>query len=179
MNTLCRSGWSLGGVMLERKEQLLEQIQYAFSEVERGDGISLHEASAMDDYASEAERQLARLKDADAHWTEVPDEHISQNHAVFSFLDIKGHRYYAPAFMSWLIRTGYDTSSNSAESAQFAFDPWGKVEGGHHYPPHEIFTPAQCKCIAQYLLYIYEQLDEKSCCSTAKEYFDAYWAKFL
>lgn len=165
--------------MLERKEQLLKQIRLAFSAVERGDAISLHEASAIDDYASEPERKSARLKDIDRHWTEVPDEHISENHSVFSFLDIKGHLYYAPAYMSWLIRTGYDTSSNSAESAQFAFDPWGKVEGGHHYRPHEIFTETQCKCIAQYLAYIYEVLDEESCCSTAKEYLDAYWEKFL
>lgn len=161
------------------KEKLIEQIRKAFSGVTLGDGISLHEATAIDGYASEAVRKAARLKDANTHWSEVPDEHIAANYSVFSFFDIKGHIYYAPAYMLWLLRTGYDTPSNSVESAQYAFDPWGKYEGNRRYRPHEIFTPEQCACIAQYLLYIYEVLDEESCCSTAKDYLDSYWSNFL
>lgn len=165
--------------MHARKEQLLQQIQRAFANVARGDGISLHEATAIDNYASDSEREAARLKDIEAHWEGVPDEHIASNDTVFSFLDIKGHVYYAPAYMSWLIRTGYDTPSNSVECAQSAFNPWGKYERDHRYRPHEMFTPEQCTCIAQYLLYICEILDENSCCSTAKEYLDTYWSRFL
>lgn len=165
--------------MAIEKEQLLIQIQRAFGKVTRSDGISLHEATAIDDYASDAIRKAARLKDVDTHWSEVPDEHIAANYSVFSFLDIKGHVYYAPAYMSWLVRTGYDTQSNSVECAQYAFDPRGKYEGNRRYTPDEMFTPEQCACIAQYLLYIYEVLDGDSCCSTAKEYLDSYWSKFL
>ena len=165
--------------MALEKEHLLSQIQSAFSNVTRDGGISLHEATAIDNYALEPERKTARLKDIDSHWTCVPDEHIATNDTVFSFLDIKGHVYYAPAYMSWLLRTGYDTQSNSVECAQYAFNPWGKYEGNHHYSPQEMFTPEQCACIAQYLLYIYEVLDEKSSCSTAKEYLESFWSKFL
>ena len=161
------------------KENLLRQIQTAFANTNRGDGVTLHEATAIDDYAQDDARAVARLKDTDTHWNEVPDAHIASNSSVFSFLDIKGHVYYAPAYMSWLIRTGYNTPSNSVESAQFAFDPWGKVEGSHRHRPHEMFSPEQCACIAQYLLYVYQVLDGESCCSTAKEYLDAYWHKFL
>lgn len=161
------------------KEHLLIQIQRTFANVTRGDAISLHEATAIDDYASDAIRKAARLKESDAHWSEVPDEHIADNYSVFSFLDIKGHVYYAPAYMSWFLRTGYDTPSNSVECAQYAFNPWGKTEGGRRYRPHEMFSPEQCACIAQYLLYIYEVLDGESCCSTAKKYLDSYWSKFL
>lgn len=161
------------------KAQLLRQIENAFARTLRGDGVSLHEAEAIDDHASDAERRAARLKDGDTHWREVPDEDIARHSAVFSFLDLRGHVYYAPAYMCWLLRTGYDTPSNSVESAQFAFDPWGKYEAGHHYKPAEMFTPEQCACIAHYLNYVYTVLDEESCCSTAKDYLDAYWSRFL
>lgn len=165
--------------MAIEKEQLVRQIQRAFASVTRSNGISLHEAAAIDDYASDAIRKAARLKDVDTHWSEVPDEHIAANDSVFSFLDIKGHVYYAPAYMLWLLRAGYDTPSNSVEGAQSAFNPWGKYEGNRRYRPNEMFTPEQCTCIAQYLLYIYEVLDDDSCCSTAKEYLDSYWSRFL
>jgi len=161
------------------KEELIEKIRQAFSDVALGDGISLHEATAIDGYASEAVRKAARLKDANTHWSEVPDEHIAANDTVFSFLDIKGHVYYAPAYMLWLLRTGYETQSNSVECAQYAFDPCGKHEGGRRHRPHEMFNPEQCACIAQYLLHVYEVLDEESCCSTAKGYLESYWSKFL
>ena len=133
-------------------ELALEQSATASSargDVTRGDGISLHEATAIDDYASEAERRIARAKDVDTHWSQVPDEHIARHDTVFSFLDIKGHVYYAPAFMSWLVRTGYGTPSNSVDSAQYAFNPWGKHEGGARRLPHDMFTAEQCACIAR------------------------------
>lgn len=161
------------------KAQLLALIQTAFADVHRGEGISLHEATAIDDYASDAERKSARLKDTDTHWSQVPDEHIARHDTVFSFLDVKGHVYYAPAFMSWLLRTGYDTPSNSVESAQNAFNPWGKHEGGKRWRPQDMFTPEQCACIAQYLLYIAEVMDADTCCSTAREHLDSYWHQFL
>jgi len=109
----------------------------------------------------------------------VPDADIAANDAVFSILDLKGHVYYAPTYMVWFIRTGYDTDSNSVEAAQRAFNPWGKTEGGRRYRPHEMFSPEQCACIAQYLHYVDEVLDGTSGGSTAREYLDAYWAQFL
>lgn len=161
------------------KTELVTLIEHAFANVSRGDGISLHEAAAIDDHASEAIRKAARLKDVDAHWREVPDQHIAAHDAVFSFLDIKGHVYHAPAYMLWFLRTGYDTRSNSVMFAQSAFNPWGKHEGGSRHRPHDMFTPAQCACIAQYHLYVSEVLDGDSSCSTAREYLDAYWSRFL
>jgi hypothetical protein len=164
---------------MNRKERLLQQIKEAFDGVDRVGAISMHEATALDDYASAAERVKARELDTDTCWQEVPDEHIARHYSIFSFLDVKGHVYYAPAYMSWLVRVGYDTDSNSTESAQFAFNPWGKHQGGTHHKPHDMFTEPQCKAIAAYLLYVYEVLDEGSCCSTAKPYLERYWASYL
>jgi len=164
---------------MDRKAYILALIEQAFDGVSREGGVSLHEASAIDDGASSAERLVARMKDVDARWQDVPDEHIARSESVFSFVDIKGHVYYAPAYMSWLVRTGYDTESNSVDSAQYAFNPWGKHEAQRRYRPHDMFTPEQCHCIAQYLLYVNDVLDAGTCAATAQEYLDAYWSRCL
>lgn len=164
---------------MDRQAALLQQIHEAFDGVGRDDGITLHEATAIDNYACASARQAARNLDKESRWQDVPDQHIAQNDSVFSFLDIKGHVYYAPAYMSWLIRTGYDTQSNSVESAQSAFNPWGKVEAGRRHKPHDMFSQRQCQAIAAYLLYVHEVLDQGAGCSTAKPFLDQYWDRYL
>ncbi|WP_374673276.1 DUF6714 family protein [Ideonella sp.] len=161
------------------QEDMLRRIRRAFADVRRGEGISLHEAVAIDDHASPAQREAARRLDTDRHWSEVPDAHIASHASVFSFLDLRGHVYYAPAYMSWMVRHGHTTESNSVEAAENAFHPWGKWEDGRRHLPDEMFSAAQCACIAQYLQYVYEVIDERWCFSTAKEYLDAYWHRYL
>ncbi|MCE4554794.1 DUF6714 family protein [Roseateles cellulosilyticus] len=162
----------------ERRDRLLQMIHEAFADVRLGGGVTLHEATAIDDHASPAERQAARRLDAAERWQDVPDEHIERNSSVFSFLDVEGHRFYAPAYMCWLLRTGHDTASNSTEAAQQAFHPWGVLDGASYRKPHDIYTPAQCRAIAHYLLYVYEVLDEEGC-SLVKESLDRYWRQYL
>ena len=163
---------------MDRKARLLDQIHEAFGSVQLGDGVTLHEATAIDDYATPAQRQAARQLDTARRWQDVPDEHIAKHCSVFSFLDVKGHVFYTPAYMCWLLRTGYDTPSNSTEAAHAALNPWGKHEGGRQLKPHDMFSPAQCQAIAQYLLYIYEVLDEEGL-SSVKEPLDRYWSQYL
>ena len=108
----------------------------------------------------------------------MPDEHIAGHDAVFSYLGVKGHLFYAPAYMCWLLRHGYDTDSNSTAAAQQAFHPQGILDGGIYRQPDSIYTRAQCHAIAHYLLYVYEVLDEEGL-SLVKEPLDRYWSQFL
>ena len=163
---------------MDRRDRVLKLIHDAFKDVQLGDGVTLHEATAIDNYASLAERQAARRLDTARRWQDVPDEHIARHYSVFSFLDVKGHVFYAPAYMCWLLRTGYDTESNSTEAAQQAFHPWGVFDGIEYRKPHEIYTPEQCRAVAHYLLYVYEVLDEEGC-SLVKEPLDQYWRQHL
>lgn len=156
---------------MERKTALLAEIEAAFAGVSRAGGISLHEATAIDNYALPEQREAARLRDQDSRWQDVPDEHIAKNDSVFSFLDDIGRAYYAPAYMSWLVRGGYDTQSNSIDGILFAFNPC-------HQWAH-ILTTAQCKAVAEFLAYVYEVLDEKNQLSEAKEHLDHYWRQYL
>ena len=69
----------------------------------REGGISWSEADAIDDYASQWERQCAREKDTDKSWMEVatdPDWQIGYRGSNWSFLDPVGIRYYLAAAMA-------------------------------------------------------------------------------
>ncbi|PTT78607.1 hypothetical protein DBR42_23150 [Pelomonas sp. HMWF004] len=163
---------------MDRKARLLQQIHEAFRDVQLGDGVTLHETVAIDDGLPSQERQSARRLDTAVRWQDVPDDHIARHSAAFSFLDTRGHIFYAPAYMCWLLRTGDNTESNSVSSARLAFDPWGKVEGGKRLKPHDMYSLAQCRAIAQYLLYVYEVLDEEGM-SQVKQPLDTYWSQYL
>ncbi|MDR7335732.1 GNAT family N-acetyltransferase [Roseateles asaccharophilus] len=165
---------------MDRRQAVLDQIHAAFDGVQRGDGTSLRESQVIDDHGSHEERQAARALDTDTRWQDVPDDLIAKHYSAFSFVDLAGHVYYAPAYMSWLVRTGYDTPSNSTESAVYAFDPRGRYDGQHQLrAPNEMFTPAQCEAIATYLSYVADVLDGNSCCSDARQYLEDYWWRFL
>ena len=128
-------------------------------------------ARARSYYARPGPRKAARLLDQETRWQAVPDEHIARHYSVFSFLDDIGRAYYAPAYMSWLVRTGYSTQSSSIDGILFALNPC-------HQWTH-ILTRAQCKAVAEFLAYVYEVLDEESGLSEAKEYLDQHWRQYL
>ena len=85
-------------------DELLELIERAFDRVKRDEGITLHQAVVIDAYGSEEEFLAAGKLDTELRWQDVPDDDISTNTSIFSFLDAKGFRYYLPAAMSWSIR---------------------------------------------------------------------------
>lgn len=78
---------------------LIEQIASAFANVERRDGVTLHQAIALDSYASDEAVAAARLQDTDTHWTEIQRETLVNFESALSFMDEQGTRYYLPAFM--------------------------------------------------------------------------------
>jgi len=74
-------------------------IEHAFSGVTRGEGVTLREALAIDDYASPEDRAAARTQDRDVDWHDAPREILSARCEFFSYLDTAGFRYYLPAAM--------------------------------------------------------------------------------
>jgi hypothetical protein len=74
-------------------------IDHAFAGVTRGEGVTLHEALAADDYASPEDLAAARAQDTDVDWHDAPRELMSARCEFFSYLDPGGFRYYLPAAM--------------------------------------------------------------------------------
>lgn len=82
-----------------KKLALITKITAAFESVTREDGITLHEATVIDNAGSAKERAIAKAKDTDTRWQDISDEHIRQAIAPLSFLDAKGFHYYLPAYL--------------------------------------------------------------------------------
>jgi hypothetical protein len=95
-------------------DELLVLIEQAFEGVERGEGITLHQAMVIDDYGSQEDFLAAAEHDTEVRWQDVPDSSIAENPGPFNFLDPAGFRYYLPAAMSWSVRNHADDDNDSS-----------------------------------------------------------------
>lgn len=89
--------------MTERQSVLLRRIEEAFRGVELGDGVSLHETIAIDNYEGDAQREAARALDEKHDWRKLLDTpalveivHVGG----LSFFDAAGLRFHLPAYLS-------------------------------------------------------------------------------
>lgn len=141
-----------------RRVALIAEITAAFACVSREDGITLHEAEAIDDRKSAEECRAARQLDIEQQWQNVPEQDIWACCSALSFLDAKGFRYYLPAFMLYGLKNWEDDPNNIRHSCEYHLL--------HDYPeslrksePASIagkyqFTNAQSKAIARFLRFI-------------------------
>ena len=104
-------------------QTIIEMIEQAFDGVSRGEGITLHEAVAMDDYKSANECRQARTLDREQRWQDVPAADIENNPSYLSFLDIDGYRYYLPASMCWVLNPGNNDLWNHTHSIYWSLGP--------------------------------------------------------
>ena len=161
--------------MQDSAEAIIEEIRIAFANVKRG-RITLHEAEEIDNYSTAEICALARLKDKDSHWEEVPDEHIFRCRCTLIYLDPESWRYYIPAYMIFTLRycdqkphvpdEGYYTSA-SIDSTIFTlsdnFDP----------ERYQRLNTAQSRVIYRFLRYFAEMGD-----SEAERAIEVIWMKF-
>lgn len=83
---------------------VIAEIRTAFEAVRLGDGVTLHQARALDDYAGAEAAAAARANDTETFWWDVPDEKLRYFDDVLNFLDEKGWVFYIPAFLTWVLR---------------------------------------------------------------------------
>ena len=148
----------------QRKTALIEEITAAFDGVSREQGVTLHEATVIDDYGSLEERALARTQDTEDKWQNVPDEDIRFTDAVLSSLDPKGFHYYIPAYVVWYLRNIDNEDpefwSNTFDSIIFHLSAGVHGDIGEYYlSKFKLFTPEQAKAIAHFLVFLAERED--------------------
>lgn len=129
---------------------VIAEITAAFDGVSREDGITLHEAQAIDDYGSDAERAAAHTLDTETRWQDIPDEDIQCGYVVLSYLDPKGFRYYIPAYMVWVLRNleNNECESMTPDSVESSFVGYKSREQKARFA---LFTRQQSKAIAHFL----------------------------
>lgn len=81
------------------KEQVIDEIEIAFSGTVLGDGVGLFEAQALDDYESKKEQRRQRKKDEKKYWALIPNEVLQRCHSSLSFFDADGMRFHLPAYI--------------------------------------------------------------------------------
>lgn len=148
----------------QKKVALIEEITAAFDGVSREQGVTLHEATVIDDYGSLEERAEARKQDTEDKWQNVPEEDIRFTDAVLTFLDPKGFRYYIPAYVVWYLRNidneDPDYWSNTFGSVIFhlAAGFHGEVDD-FYLSQFNLFTPEQARSISHFLVFEAERED--------------------
>lgn len=87
------------------REQLILEIETAFAGVERGNGLTLHEARAFEgtDYCTADERARVQALDPETRWQDIPDSALEECLDRWAF-DEEGFRFHLPAYMRWHLR---------------------------------------------------------------------------
>ena len=120
------------------KQRLIEQIEAAFDGVELGNGLSLHQAAAIDGYESSEAVAQARELDPETRWQDVTDEKIGRMWLTFAFLDAEGFRFYFPRLMVHDIQHG-----TASVSSLF----WAEQRGERF----SLFSPAQTEAVRAFV----------------------------
>lgn len=81
------------------KEELLQEIRFAFANVTLEDGIGLWEGQAIDDYANSETLLKFRKKDERDNWNNLPYEDLVKCQSSLSFFDAKGMRFCLAKFL--------------------------------------------------------------------------------
>ncbi|MFA5996021.1 MAG: DUF6714 family protein [Patescibacteria group bacterium] len=109
--------------------KLIKEIESAFENVKRENGITLHEAGSIDCYETKEKQREARKLDTDSRWQDVPDEWIRDYPQPWCFLDAKGERYYLPAYMRFSIKFPL---SDSCKEMVLHIVPFSDSQGVEH-----------------------------------------------
>ncbi|MCS6814213.1 MAG: hypothetical protein NZ772_11715 [Cyanobacteria bacterium] len=153
----------------------MELITKAFDGVSREDGITLHEARAIDDWGDEEERAAARALDTDQRWQDVPTEWINQLWDAFCCLDGKGWRYYLPVWMLHALRCPDSTSAGDSViySCLLPEEPESRERVLSRF---NMLTLEQSRAVCRFLWFsaAYGEFDERA----ARRAFDGYWGRF-
>lgn len=127
--------------------ELIAAIERAFADVKRENGITIHETDVIDRYGSDEEQREARKQDAEARWQDVPDD-VMDWHSGLGFLDLKGFRYYLPAYMTWILRNLYTRKYNSGDSLVYSLERLPSYHEEWHCWANvpEVYRDALCAC---------------------------------
>ena len=149
---------------------LIERIQDAFKDVALEDGITIHEADLEGVYRDDSVRVAARAKDPETSWQEVPDSKIYY-HTSLNFFDIKGWRFYLPAYMIWSLKNWRTTDSLSSDSTIWALKDRGFGSKSERF---SALNEEQSKVVLAFLQHHERYSGEPD----ARESIDSYWYKF-
>jgi hypothetical protein len=140
--------------MTPLEQDLVALIRRAFTGVTLDDGESLNMTEYNDSGGCRPEFKEKAQYDERDDWAAIPDETLEQFTVTFCFTDLKGFRFYIPAYMIWTVRHHRVSSSIIADTTIYAIDP-------SHYlfetmPFWKWFTADQVDAMTRFLEYAAE-----------------------
>lgn len=107
------------GPDLERRRQaLLLEVEAAFGDVRKGDGIGVREANQWDANFTSTPQEMAaisaaRADDVEQKWQDIPAEYLKNMYTPFLWVDNQGVRFLIPAFIKYFVSVGWNVYENS------------------------------------------------------------------
>lgn len=161
----------------QRRANLITQIRQAFFDVDREEGVSLHEADVIDDHGSAQQQEVARKLDSDRVWWDVPEADIERYHWILSFLDPVGFRYYLPAYMTWTLKYYDQSNSLSANYTIYTLRYTNKLRE-HAMSRYSFLNQEQSVATYMFLRFIIEVAADYTDVVVARQAVDQYWGQF-
>jgi hypothetical protein len=159
-------------------EDVIRAIEAAFAGVRRGQ-TTLHEAEAMDSYASVEERRKARARDPEEDWRDIPAAAIDECPTALSFFDPVSWRFYLPAFMRLGLQRLRDSPSPMDDviyTLNQGSAPPSAVE--HALERFRTLNGAQAEVVHRFLTFASKNDDDFDALA-AKDALDRYWSSIV
>ena len=109
--------------MKSTEHPLIQEIIDAFKDVHLEDGISLNMTEYHDSGGCMPEFKKKAKTDERKHWYKIDDDTLESFTVTFSFTDLKGFRFYLPAYMIYTIRNHEISDSIITDFTIYALDP--------------------------------------------------------
>jgi hypothetical protein len=158
------------------RDQLISDIEAAFCDVVRGEGMTLFEGD-LEGGGTEADLRFARARDTYATWRDVPDHIIDRYFSALSFLDPQGFRYYIAAFMRFALRHYKHSTSPAIDYTIYHFGNH-RVQREYKESRFTVLDEPQTVVICRFLRFMAEctqgQVDE----GAARQALEGYWGQF-
>jgi hypothetical protein len=132
---------------------LVSMIEGAFDGVTLEDGVSLNECEFADSGGTATVFRDAAANDERENWRLIADD-LTRFEVTFCFTDLRGYRFYLPAYMIWTIRNFRTSNSIIADFTIYACDP-----DRHQFkemPFVQFFDHAQLQAIVSFLQFCAE-----------------------
>jgi hypothetical protein len=161
---------------MDSVEDVVRAIEAAFAGVRRGQ-ITLHEAEAMDGYASAAQRQQARARDPEEDWRHISGPSLDECPEALSFVDPESWRFYLPAFMRHGLRNLESSPLAVMDRVIYTLDPGSAPPSSvaHAHARFRTLDRAQAEAVRRFLKLASEN-DDHCDAEVAKDALERYWA---
>ena len=156
---------------LKSREKSAAFIRRSFETVRLGGGMTIHEAD-LEGWDEDGEGELARSKDPEVYWWEIPDWKLEKIHVLSYAFDVDGWRFHLPAYLTWTLMNWRITDSVTADNVVWALEL--KNKSRYQLERFETLDSLQSKSVFTFLQHFQRFSTEYD----ADKIISSYWGKF-